>query len=88
MVTDGKEVWVAYVDHHMLWFKTETRDNEEKIKDRLTHWAYTYDVPLPKSYQPDRSKRKDIWCRDDRPCDSHYSEWPGCPKSINPNDAK
>ena len=47
LTTDGKDVYVMYEDHNELWFISETYENEGIISDRLTHWAFLKDVPLP-----------------------------------------
>lgn len=39
LVSDGENIYAAYEDHKMIWFYSETRENEELLRSRLTHWA-------------------------------------------------
>lgn len=48
LVSDGKEVWISYVDHSEFWIISFHRENDDEIINRLTHWTTLDKVPLPK----------------------------------------
>lgn len=47
LVSDGFKIWLVYINHCELWFADDYSENEYAICDRLTHWAYIDDIPLP-----------------------------------------
>lgn len=59
LVSDGKNVYTAYEDKEQIWFHCDPRENYDAILDRLTHWAYLTDIPLPENHNKDNINELD-----------------------------